>query len=242
MSKFKEKPVLVLPLMGDVKAAIETPNWRKEREKDRTAFLIKPLWIIGIINELLARTGKSFAYNADVKKECEARLGYPPKPDVEYCKEGDALSLLVYNAQCYHDSDALIAAGYEPFTQSLICRAGVGGQITMKGGLVLNVREINGRLYAMKKGARTNAARPNDAPVKITKQGKPLPAPKIGDRAELLVAVRMQDPKPDTNLLPIGTTGTLIERMDDDQFMFIADHDQGKTFVSAFEVRVLPAA
>ncbi len=244
MSEFKEAPLATLALMGDVKAAIETPDWRKARQKDKTEFRIKSLWIIGLINELLATSGRDFVYNADVKKLAEQRLGYPPKPEAEYSNEGDALSLLIYNAQCYRRSDDLIAKGYEPFTPALICRAGVGGQITMRSGLVLNVREVSGRIYAMKKGARTNAAMPNGAPVKITKQGKPYTMPKIGDRAELLVACRMQDPKPDTNLLPIGTTGTLEERMDDDeaQFLFIADHDQGKTFVSPYEVRVLKSA
>ncbi|HXJ59423.1 MAG TPA: hypothetical protein VNU68_22495, partial [Verrucomicrobiae bacterium] len=87
-------------------------------------------------------------------------------------ESGSALGILVYNAQGFRRSDKNIARGLSPFDQSMIDEAGDGGKIELDGGTVLNVRRIEGKLWALKPRARRYAVAAIGQPAKILKRGK----------------------------------------------------------------------
>jgi hypothetical protein len=159
MSTFKPSPVLVLETQEQVREAIAT----QQRDtlfgfRGMDIYRIKSLWLIDLIRDIISANGRDFAYNADVKKLAEQRLGFPPKPEAEYSREGDVLSLLIYNAQCYRQSDELYAAGYVPFTEAMLAEAHQAQKaIVTLGGKTLKPRVLNGKLYAMEPRKRRYA-------------------------------------------------------------------------------------
>lgn len=107
-----------------------------------------------------------------MKQFAESRLGLPAKTYAELSREGDTLSLLIDCAQNYRRSDELEAQGYEPFTRELLQQAYETGLALelFSSGLMgssvirLNVRKIDGVLYAM---------RPKKRKAYIPPQGQP---------------------------------------------------------------------
>lgn len=149
MIGFKKDPVLTLETIEDVRGALANPVW-----ETRDRFEVKSVWMIGIIDEIVA-SGK-YPYNNDVQRLAEKRLGIPPQPE-----SGSPLSLLVYNAQCYRDSDRKRAAGFVVVTEAMIQSAfDTGSKIECEGGTLLTVRQVNGKLYAFKPRKRVWAANP----------------------------------------------------------------------------------
>lgn len=170
MSDFKGEPVLILESMDDLREALAKPDWYSA--KGMYKYHVKSLWLVKLIDGMIAELGGSrdFVYNADVRIEAEDRLGgYPKRTQAEYCQEGTPLSTLIYNAQCYHRSDALYAAGYVPFTDGLIEEAGEGGKIVTMSGTILTVKRIDGKLYAMKPRVRKYAVQPMGQAVRMLK-------------------------------------------------------------------------
>jgi hypothetical protein len=210
MSKFPmTAPTLVLHTMEDTRYGLDhTSDWMipqvkrltveeaarlkeagiTEKPKVDNSWTVKSVWLMGLIDEIIATTGRDFAYNAEVKKLARERLGLPALSDADNAKEGDALSRLIYNAQNYHHSDKLQAQGFVPFTPELLERVREGGQIqphvtelfkivvngqeSKTESTVYNVRTVNGKLYAMKPRKRNSALAPNGQPVKVIKYGK----------------------------------------------------------------------
>lgn len=68
---------------------------------------VRSNWIIGLIDEIAGRPGRQsdIVYNYEVKQLAAERQGIVPESDDWYHQEGDALSLLCYNAQCYRRDD-----------------------------------------------------------------------------------------------------------------------------------------
>lgn len=163
MAEFKEDPVLVLKDMEAVYDFATGPDRRKGAGMD--AYRIKSLWLIDLIDEY-ATTGQ-YPYNSCIKKLAEQRLGFPPKSDAEYAREGDNLSLLIYNAQCYRHSDQLRAKGFVPLTAELIERLGEGSKLALQGGTILTIKSKHNRLYAMKPRARNFCVLPHGDPVRV---------------------------------------------------------------------------
>lgn len=210
MSDFPMKaPTLVLHTMEDTRYGLDhTSDWLMPQTKRLTigerrdldaagikttpmvdnSWTVKSVWLIGLIDEIIASTGRDFAYNAEVKKLARERLGLPALDDKGNATEGDALSRLIYNAQNYRHSDKLQADGFVPFTPELLERVREGGQIqphvtelfkivvngqeSKTEPTVYNVRTVNGKLYAMKPRKRNAALCPNGQPVKVVKYGK----------------------------------------------------------------------
>lgn len=95
------EPSLVLCGIEEVREAIARSARAEWLElPDQYAFKIKSDWLITIVAEIVTRQG--IAYNAQVKKRAEEMLGMSPQNEAYYAKEGDTLSLLVYNAQCFY--------------------------------------------------------------------------------------------------------------------------------------------
>lgn len=181
MSEFKNEPKMVLEDMEAVRKAIAEDYRTKMPE---IKFEIKSLWIIELINEIIASRpprqpapagmiiiniggDEPVAYNAEIKALAEQRLGFPKKSDAEYAREGDALSALIYAAQGYRRSDKLKADGYVPCTQELIDRLGVGKKLETPGGTVYAIRKVGDKLYAMKPRIRKSALATSGNPVKV---------------------------------------------------------------------------
>lgn len=124
-------------------------------------------WLIGLIDEIVSGNNKGFAYNVDVLHLARERLGLPKLPDAEACKEGSALSLLIYNAQGFRRDRDLRDAGLLPLTQEMIDEAArTKQQIELSDGTRCNVRAVEGKNYAFKPRKR-NYAVGMQAPAKI---------------------------------------------------------------------------
>jgi len=172
MAEFKDDPVLVLDTMEQVREAMTHNRNGLCGFKGGDIYRVKSLWLISLIEEIAA---KEYPYNATVKRLAEQRLEMPPKTWAEYSRENDSLSLLIYNAQCYRRSDKLRADGFEPFTNGVIKQAyQLGKKLeVLSQGLIgssiltLNVREIEGTLYAMKPRARNKHVAPYGQPVRM---------------------------------------------------------------------------
>lgn len=93
---------LTLATMEDVRDAIAR-NLRESPEWKPILWRIRSQWLVSLILEIQA--SGQYPYNATVKQEAEARLGFPAQDSEYYHREGDTLSLLVYNAQCFLRSD-----------------------------------------------------------------------------------------------------------------------------------------
>jgi hypothetical protein len=93
---------LTLASMDDVRDAISR-NLRDSAEWKPIMWRVRSEWLVALIDEL---EEKGYPYNATVKREAEHRLGLPPRSEADYHQEGDTLSLLIYNAQCFRRSDA----------------------------------------------------------------------------------------------------------------------------------------
>lgn len=169
MAEIKEPPVAILETIEDVRAIMHQDPNRLMGFTGLDTFKIKSLWLISIINEILASGQRDFAYNADVKKLAEQHLGLPSKNDAEYSREGDALSRLIYNAQCYRRSDALLAEGYQPFTDEFLLRAFRLKQFIQFSGIrqIYKVRLIGGKLYAQEPRKRKYAMAVMEQPARL---------------------------------------------------------------------------
>lgn len=173
MAEFKNAPVATLATMDEVREAMTMPRKSCCGFTGLDIYRIKSTWLVGLIDEIAA--SGEFPYNATVKKLAEERLGLPPKSDAEYAHEGDVLSLLIYNAQCYRSSDRLVAHGYEPFTADVLKRAYAEkkGLEMYSSGLMgssvirLNVRKIGDELYAMRPKKRRMYVGVQGQPVRL---------------------------------------------------------------------------
>jgi hypothetical protein len=128
-------------------------------------FSVKSIWLITLIDEI-EESGR-YPYNAVVKRLAEQRMGLPPKTDTEYAREGDVLSLLIYNAQCYRRSDKMKADGLFPFTEEVKRQAFEQKRTILCGSKKLKVREISGVLYAMQPRMRRQYTPAMGQPVKF---------------------------------------------------------------------------
>jgi hypothetical protein len=170
MAEFMPEPSLVLETADDLRAALADTAWM-HREYPYS-WRVKSVWLIGLIDEIVAADReRDFAYNLDVQRQAEARLGIPPMDEND-----SPLSRLVYNAQQYRRSDRLRAEGFEPFTDDLVARAWRSTRAielqgeNMLGGTVrarLAVRQIAGKLYAMPPKARKRYFRPSGQPARL---------------------------------------------------------------------------
>lgn len=171
MSEFME-PIMILRTMEDVRRTIAEPKAEYIKQfPGMGQFRIRSAWLVELIGEI--ETGGEYPYNATVKRLAEQRLGFAPKSDAEYSREGDTLSLLIYNAQCFRRSDKLKSAGYQPFTSELLQRAFKDGRkIETAGGSVLKPREVSGNVLAMKLRSRKLHIPPIGQAVRIMERGK----------------------------------------------------------------------
>ncbi len=181
MSEFKAPPQMLLHTMNDVFDIL--PYLNKACKAARAAnqygwkfrgidpWLIKSVWIIGLIDEIVA-TGE-FPYNAMVKKRVLDDLGFPARTDKEDATEGDGTSLLVYNAQCYRTSDQWRFKGFEPYVNETLVNAGIGGKIMAADEeTVCTVKIRNDKAYAMYPRSKSKYLSMYGQPVKIVKVGK----------------------------------------------------------------------
>lgn len=170
---FKDEPVKVLDSMEDVRQALSEPHNKLFGFSGLECYRIKSLWLISVIDEIAA--SGQYPYNATVKKLAEEKLGLPPKTEVEYSREGDTLSLLIYNAQGYRHSDRLKTDGYHPFTRELLLKAFETGQqieifsdgIMGSSVRTLTPKQFNGGTYAMLPRSRTKYIMPIGQPARI---------------------------------------------------------------------------
>lgn len=167
-----ESPLMVLDDMEAVRQFLSAPADLGTLGK----YHVKSVWLIGVIDSIAAE-GK-YPYNADVKRRAEAALGLPAS---EYGKEGDALSVLVYNAQKYRHREQRAAAGYRPLDDAMLQEAFAAGlSIEILGSNILggdapylvNVRRIGGVLYAMQPRKRKYAVRVSGQPARLVAHAK----------------------------------------------------------------------
>ena len=95
MPEFMPEPCLTLETKEDVIAALADTSWKDQPYPYE--YRVKSVWLISLIEEIIATTGRYFAYNSEVKRLAEQRLGYPAQNDAYYSKENNPLSTLIYN-------------------------------------------------------------------------------------------------------------------------------------------------
>lgn len=130
-------PLLTLHTREDVKDAVDRDLRAEWGKKYQFARHIRSEWVVSLIDEI-EKSGQ-YPYNAVVKKLAWERLGYAPLKEADYANEGDTLSLLIYNAQCYRRSDrakaldaAETAAGWVRPTEEWL-KARVGKRVEVLG-------------------------------------------------------------------------------------------------------------
>lgn len=140
-------------------------------ETGLSKFRIKSQWLCDLLNEREA-TGE-YQYNATFQRWFEREFNLMPSGE-----NGSVLSTLIYNAQCYRRSDKLQADGWRPASSDLLqeafdrkakvelCTDGLMGS----GITTLNVRQINGQLYAMKPRARNKAVMLMGQPMRLKEE------------------------------------------------------------------------
>lgn len=102
-------------------------------------------------------------YKTQVMREVECQLGISQQPD-----DGSFLSKLVYNTMRMRPYVTLAAEGYIPLTEEVIADTFAKGQkLKTESGVILSVRNIDGKLFAMKPRKRKYAVIPFGQPVKI---------------------------------------------------------------------------
>ncbi len=165
MSYFQHEPVAVWNEAQTLAALNDPASFPKRLDK----WLVKSQWLCDLLNE--KEKAEGFQYNISFQRWFEKTYNVGP-----FDENGSVLSLLVYNAQKYRRHDALIKEGWREGTDEVLREA-----LTRKrpieyradslfGGvsiLKLNVREINGRLYAMKPRARTYGVSVLGQPIRI---------------------------------------------------------------------------
>ena len=148
MSAFMPDPSLLLPDKPSTLAALTHPTWLDLPYPG--SWHVKSLWLCQILNTYEATIG--FPYNSIFQRWIEQREHLPPL-DIN----GSPLSLLIYNAQRFRESDRLQEAGWQPGTQRLLEQAyaqSLGIEMlydtplgsSSPGRLI--VKRINGTFYA----------------------------------------------------------------------------------------------
>lgn len=159
------RAVLTLETAEDTRRAVTDPVtfalWKLHEHPFQ--YRIRSEFCVALIAEIES-TGK-YPYNLDVQRLAEKRLGIAEQPDSQ-----SALSVLVYNAQQFRRDDKNVARGLSAFTPEMIAEAGEGGRIELGNGQILNVRRVNGKLYAMPPRARNRCVQPGGHPAKILKR------------------------------------------------------------------------
>ena len=159
---FMPEPSRILNTMEDVREAMQHP--REDLGTNLLQYNVKSQWLIGLIDELSV---SGFVYNAQVKKLAEERLGLPARDDTYYSQEGDVLSLLIYNAQKYRNSDRLKAQGFVPFTTDVMQDAFQSKKKIQLGSKLLTVKKFGDKLYAMEPRRRKYGILPQGQPVAL---------------------------------------------------------------------------
>ncbi len=163
---FTPAPSITLPDESALRAALVDTSWMDLPYPN--SWLVRSQYLIDLISEISQR---EYPYNAVVQREAEKRLGIARQND-----NNSPLSRLVYSAQGFRRNDELRAEGFEPLTAELLRRAfDAKAQIELQGenalgGTVrnlLNVREIQGNLYAMKPRAKKYAVSVQGQPARV---------------------------------------------------------------------------
>ena len=168
---FKTKCSLHLKNKEDLLEAIKNPEFLEWQYPK--GWEVKSDFIIDVIDQMEKENRDTS--NVFVQRQVEKALDIEQQDD-----NNSSLARLVYNAQSFYRSEQLILKGYQPLTDELLCYVGNGGQIAMEGDLVfpithdyvLNVREIQGKIYAIPPRKRRFAVSIKGQPVKIIKKGK----------------------------------------------------------------------
>jgi hypothetical protein len=161
----RKAPVLVLDKDATL-AFIHENSGDFYQHPDR--FAIRSNYLCDFLDEL----GESgFVYNLQAQRAFEKAHDIP-----EMAESGSVLSLLIYNAQGYRRGDAKVAAGWHPGNGDLLEEAHrTGSKIEVCGENALgfpaqeafNVREIDGKLYAMRPRKRKYACNISGKPCRL---------------------------------------------------------------------------
>ncbi len=141
-------------------------------------FHVKSQWLCDLLNEREKVDG--YQYNTQFQRWFEKEFNVGP-----YAENGSTISILVYNAQGYRRHDQLIAEGFQPGTDELLRQAFeqkkpielkvdhlftfvVNGEKQENPSVErLKVREIEGKLYAMRPKKRKYAVSIDGRPVRL---------------------------------------------------------------------------
>lgn len=183
MSHFCNPPEFTLNGKEELLTALANPeslmNFGSKGQPQSCDKRVKSTFIIELIKEIEA-SGK-FPYNSTAYNLAVERLGLPYGDYDGLGESGEGknkrLSWLVYYAQEFKGNDWLIEQGYSRLTAEMIQQAFdegkkielLGESIFGKSRQLYNIRNINGRLYAMLPHKQKYALRVEGQPARLVK-------------------------------------------------------------------------
>jgi len=183
MSEFQPEPFLTL----DQPATLALLAQGIEALPDSLAkYRVKSTWLCTLLNEREKVDG--YQYNAKFQAWFERQFSLGP-----YHENNSVLSILIYNAQRYRRHDAMIEDGWTPCTPESLQQAFKQGRKlewlgeNIIGGSTigtLNIREVNGQLYAFPPRKRN--------PVEVTGRPVRIPRKTIATPETLLLTAQQE--------------------------------------------------
>lgn len=175
MSEFVAEPKKVLDKAETLALLRADPA---EFMNDRDHWDYKSQWICDLLDEREAVAG--YQYNAKFQKWFETEYSVGP-----FGENGSPLSLLIYNAQRYRGHDKMVREGFQPgsddllreafekkveielYSESLFNIVVNGEKMDNPNVSRLKVREIGGKLYAMRPKKRKFAVNIVGRPIRL---------------------------------------------------------------------------
>lgn len=208
MTEFAKQPKLHLNDEASLRNALTNPEWANQKRvpeitgivdidtNERVSILeVRSAFIVDLITRMIAESRakgiRNFAYNVDVQREVERLLGLPAGPE-----NGTTLSWLVYAAQGFQRSEALVAEGYVPLTPELVLEAKAAKcKVMTPSGQIAAPREKDGHVYLFLAKSRTQALSVNGQAVRLIdpKKSKALSA-EAAERSSLIKIVVSASP------------------------------------------------
>ena len=154
--KFNVQPSLVIDTREDLITFLSDYSVTQLSYPDR--YNIRSNYVVETLHRLALENGGAWktVYNAQAKKALSLDLLGIELDNEAAHREGDMLSLMIYNAQDFRRADMLRDLGFVLGTEDLMNQALAGKMlIETAGGAIGTPREIKGAIYAMAPRSRT---------------------------------------------------------------------------------------
>jgi len=154
--KFNVQPSLVIDTRADLVDFLE--NHTREQLAYPDCYNIRSNYVVEALHRIALENGGAWktVYNAQAKKALSLDLLGIELDNEASHREGDVLSLMIYNAQDFRRADMLRDLGFILGTEEMLSQALANKMfIETAGGAIGTPKEIKGSIYAMAPRSRT---------------------------------------------------------------------------------------